>query len=46
MVLIGPKGTEGGVWGCRTRLNGGRGVSWKHIYVDRVIDNILGKEED
>ena len=46
MVLIGPKGTEGGVWGCRTRLNEGRWGSWKHIYRDRLIYNRLGKEED
>ena len=32
VVLMVPIGTEGGVWGCRKRLNGGRGCSWKHTY--------------
>ena len=46
MVLMVPKGTEGGVWGFRKRLDGGREGSCKHIYGDRLIDNIIGKEED
>ena len=41
-----PIGTEGDVWGCRNRLNGGIGGLWKHTYEERERDNKLRKEEE